>query len=70
MTTFDPPDDPDAVHQRLAEELDRLEAEQRAVNLRSEQALEECRRKIELLRRRIEALRPRRDPGPQSRRRE
>jgi hypothetical protein len=56
MTPLDPPDDPAAVHQRLADELDRLEAEQQAVNLRSKQALEECKRKIDALRKRIELL--------------
>jgi hypothetical protein len=68
MTPLDPPDDPAAIHQRLADELDRLEAEQRAVNLRSKQALEECQRKIDALRKRIELLKADlRNPGSRKR---
>ena len=42
--------------ERLLEDLDQLEKEQRALNLRDRYALEEYQRKIETLRNRIRLL--------------
>jgi hypothetical protein len=42
--------------QRLLEDLDQLEKEQRALNLRDRHALDECQRKIEALRNKIRLL--------------
>jgi hypothetical protein len=49
-------DDKQPELQRLLAELDQLEQERRALNLRDQQAVNECQRKIEVLRRRINAL--------------
>jgi len=45
-----------AERQRLLAELDQLEQERRALNLRDRQAVEEWERKIEVLRRKINAF--------------
>jgi hypothetical protein len=42
--------------QRLLAELDQLEQERHALNLRDPQAVDECQRKIDVLRLRINAL--------------
>jgi hypothetical protein len=41
-------------HLRLLRELERLEEEQRALDLRDERALDECKRRIDALRRKID----------------
>jgi hypothetical protein len=45
-----------AERRRLLEELNQLEQERRALNLRDRQAVEEWERKIDVLRRKINAL--------------
>ena len=50
--------------QRLLAELDQLEQERRALNLRDRQAVEEWERKIEVLRRKINAFDPLRRRTP------
>lgn len=45
-----------AEYLRLLSELDRLEQEQRQLDLRDAQAVEACQRKLELLRKQIAAL--------------
>ena len=47
-----------AARRRLLAELDQLEQERRALNLRDRQAVEEWERKIEVLRRKINAFDP------------
>ena len=42
--------------QRVLAELDQLEQERHALNLRDPQAVDECQRKIDVLRLRINAL--------------
>ena len=48
-------------HQRLVVELEQLEQEQRALNLRDRRAVDECQRRIEALRQKIKLLSLRRD---------
>jgi hypothetical protein len=46
----------DAEYRRLLSELDRLEQEQRQVDLRDEHAVDACQRRLEALRTQIAAL--------------
>jgi hypothetical protein len=45
-----------AEYRRLLGELDRLEQEQRQLDLRDERAVDECQRRLEALRKQIAAL--------------
>ena len=45
-----------AEYRRLLSELDRLEQEQRQVDLRDERAVDACQRRLEALRKQIAAL--------------
>jgi hypothetical protein len=50
------PDNDQAEYRRLLNELDRLEQEQRQVDLRDERAVDACQRRLEALRKQIAAL--------------
>ena len=50
------PDNDQAEYRRLLSELDRLEQEQRQLDLRDERAVDACQRRLEALRKQIAAL--------------
>ncbi len=54
--------DQQPLRQQLLQELERLDAEQRRLDLRDEGAFRECQRKIDALRERINSLRDDRKP--------
>ena len=58
VTMFEGTKGKTGARQRLLAELDQLEQERRALNLRDRQAVEEWERKIEVLRRKINAFDP------------
>ena len=50
------PDNEQTEYRRLLSELDRLEQEQRQLDLRDERAVDACQRRLEALRKQIAAL--------------